>query len=53
MRTRFTEIFGVEHPGVQGGTIRVGRVEFVATVAETAVAGRPSDIVGADRAVRA
>ncbi len=32
-RTRFTEIFGVEHPIVQGGMQWVGRAELVAAVA--------------------
>ncbi|NKY85826.1 nitronate monooxygenase [Nocardia veterana] len=33
MRTRFTEMFGVEHPIVQGGMMHVGRAELVAAVA--------------------
>jgi NADH:quinone reductase (non-electrogenic) len=34
MRTRFTELFGVEHPVVQGGMQWVGRAPLVAAVAE-------------------
>ena len=33
LRTRFTELFGVEHPVVQGGMQWVGRAELVAAVA--------------------
>jgi len=33
LRTRFTEMFGVEHPIVQGGMMWVGRAELVAAVA--------------------
>jgi NAD(P)H-dependent flavin oxidoreductase YrpB (nitropropane dioxygenase family) len=33
MRTRFTEMFGVEHPVVQGGMQWVGRAPLVAAVA--------------------
>jgi NADH:quinone reductase (non-electrogenic) len=33
LRTRFTEMFGVEHPIVQGGMQWVGRAELVAAVA--------------------
>jgi nitronate monooxygenase len=33
LRTRFTELFGVEHPIVQGGMQWVGRAELVAAVA--------------------
>ena len=33
LRTRFTEMFGVEHPVVQGGMQWVGRAELVAAVA--------------------
>ncbi|GAA1851040.1 nitronate monooxygenase family protein [Pseudonocardia ailaonensis] len=33
MRTRFTELFGVEHPVVQGGMQWVGRAPLVAAVA--------------------
>lgn len=34
LRTRFTEVFGVEHPVVQGGMQWVGRAGLVAAVAE-------------------
>lgn len=34
LRTRFTEVFGVEHPVVQGGMQWVGRAELVAAVAQ-------------------
>ncbi|MFF0456204.1 NAD(P)H-dependent flavin oxidoreductase [Nocardia africana] len=33
LRTRFTEMFGIEHPIVQGGMMHVGRAELVAAVA--------------------
>ncbi len=33
MRTRFTELFGVEHPIVQGGMQFVGRAELVSATA--------------------
>lgn len=33
LRTRFTEMFGVEHPIAQGGMMWVGRAELVAAVA--------------------
>ena len=33
-QTRFTEIFGVEHPIVQGGMMWVGRAELAAAVSE-------------------
>jgi len=33
LKTRFTELFGVEHPVVQGGMQWVGRAELVAAVA--------------------
>jgi len=32
LRTRFTELFGIEHPIVQGGMMWVGRAELVAAV---------------------
>jgi nitronate monooxygenase len=32
MRTRITELFGIEHPIIQGGTHRVGYAEMVAAV---------------------
>jgi nitronate monooxygenase len=34
IRTRFTELFGVEHPIVQGGMMWVGRAELAAAVSE-------------------
>ncbi|MBS1895089.1 MAG: nitronate monooxygenase [Actinobacteria bacterium] len=37
--TRFTELFGVEHPIVQGGMQWVGRAELVAAVAESGCLG--------------
>lgn len=39
LRNRFTEIFGVEHPIVQGGMQWVGRAELVAAVAEAGALG--------------
>jgi nitronate monooxygenase len=39
LRTRFTEIFGVEHPIVQGGMQWVGRAELVAAVANAGALG--------------
>ncbi|PTR24053.1 2-nitropropane dioxygenase precursor [Rhodococcus sp. OK519] len=39
MRTRFTEMFGVRHPIVQGGMMWVGRAELVAAVAEAGALG--------------
>ena len=33
LKTRFTELVGVEHPVVQGGMQWVGRAELVAAVA--------------------
>ncbi|WP_172671017.1 nitronate monooxygenase family protein [Rhodococcus sp. RD6.2] len=39
MRTRFTEVFGVEHPIVQGGMMWVGRAELVAAVANSGALG--------------
>lgn len=39
MRTRFTEVFGVEHPIVQGGMMWVGRAELVAAVANAGALG--------------
>lgn len=39
MRTRFTEMFGVDHPIVQGGMMWVGRAELVAAVAESGALG--------------
>jgi NADH:quinone reductase (non-electrogenic) len=39
VRTRFTELFGVEHPIVQGGMQWVGRAELVAAVANAGALG--------------
>jgi len=39
LRTRFTELFEVEHPIVQGGMQWVGRAEFVAAVSNAGALG--------------
>ena len=39
MRTRFTDVFGVRHPIVQGGMQWVGRAELVAAVANAGALG--------------
>ena len=39
LKTRFTEMFGVEHPIVQGGMQWVGRAELVAAVATAGALG--------------
>src|SRR6188768_4283633 len=39
MKTRFTELVGVEHPIVQGGMQWVGRAELVAAVADAGALG--------------
>ncbi len=39
IRTRFTELFGVEHPIAQGGMQWVGRAELVAAVANAGALG--------------
>lgn len=39
LTTRFTEMFGVEHPIVQGGMMWVGRAELVAAVANSGALG--------------
>jgi NADH:quinone reductase (non-electrogenic) len=39
MKTRFTEMFGVDHPITQGGMQWVGRAELVAAVAEAGALG--------------
>lgn len=39
IRTRFTEMFGVEHPIVQGGMQWVGRAELTAAVANAGALG--------------
>ena len=39
MKTRFTELFGVKHPIVQGGMQWVGRAELVSAVANAGALG--------------
>src|SRR5207237_9562486 len=39
LKTRFTELFGVEHPITQGGMQWVGRAELVAAVANAGALG--------------
>ncbi|MCB1537099.1 MAG: nitronate monooxygenase, partial [Rhodoblastus sp.] len=39
LKTRFTEMFGVQHPIVQGGMQWVGRAELVAAVANAGALG--------------
>ncbi|HVU05804.1 MAG TPA: nitronate monooxygenase family protein [Polyangiaceae bacterium] len=39
LRTRFTEMFGVEHPIVQGGMQHVGKAELVSAVANAGALG--------------
>ena len=39
IRTRFTELFGIEHPVVQGGMQRVSKAELVAAVANAGALG--------------
>ncbi len=39
IRTRFTEMFGVDHPIVQGGMMWVGRAELVAATANSGALG--------------
>jgi nitronate monooxygenase len=39
MITRFTQLFGVRHPLMQGGMQRVGRAELVAAVANAGALG--------------
>ncbi|MFC9789737.1 NAD(P)H-dependent flavin oxidoreductase [Rhodococcus sp. NPDC127528] len=39
LRTRFTELFGIEHPIVQGGMQWVGRAELVAATANAGALG--------------
>ena len=58
LKTRFTEMFGVEHPIVQGGMQWVGRAELVAAVANAGAPrlhhrADPADARGADRGDRA
>jgi nitronate monooxygenase len=39
IKTRFTEMFGIEHPVVQGGMQNVGKAELVAAVANAGALG--------------
>jgi NADH:quinone reductase (non-electrogenic) len=39
LKTRFTEMFGIEHPIVQGGMQNVGKAELVAAVANAGALG--------------
>ncbi|MFB7718342.1 MULTISPECIES: NAD(P)H-dependent flavin oxidoreductase [unclassified Nocardia] len=39
IRTRFTEMFGIDHPIAQGGMMWVGRAELVAPVAQAGALG--------------
>lgn len=39
MKTRFTEMFGIEHPVIQGGMMHVGRAELVSAVANAGALG--------------
>lgn len=39
MKTRFTEMFGIEHPIIQGGMMHVGRAELVSAVANAGALG--------------
>jgi NAD(P)H-dependent flavin oxidoreductase YrpB (nitropropane dioxygenase family) len=39
LKTRFTKLFGVEHPIIQGGMQWVGRAEFVAAVSNAGALG--------------
>ena len=39
LETRFTRLFGITHPIVQGGMQRVGRAELVAAVANAGALG--------------
>lgn len=39
MKTRFTELFGVEHPIAQGGMMWVGKAELVSAVANSGALG--------------
>ncbi len=57
LTTKFTEIFGVEHPIAQGGMQWVGRAELVAAVANAGALGfltaltqpTPADLAKRDR----
>jgi len=44
IKTRFTELAGVEHPIVQGGMQLVGRAELVAAVANAGALGFITEI---------
>ena len=39
IRTRFTEMFGIDHPIVQGGMMWVGTADLVAPVAQAGALG--------------
>lgn len=39
LKTRFTELFGIEHPIVQGGMQWIGRADFVAAVSNAGALG--------------
>src|SRR5579871_1149276 len=39
LRTRFTELVGIEHPIVQGGMMWVGRAELASAVSEAGALG--------------
>ena len=61
LRTRFTEMFGIDHPIVQGGMMWVGRAELVAAVANAGALGfitaltqpTPADLVAEVERTRA
>ena len=46
MKTKITEMFGIEHPIIQGGMHYVGLAEMAAAVAET-VPGAAGAVAGA------
>jgi len=52
IRTRFTELFNVEHPIVQGGMQWVGRAELVAAVADAGALGFLAALTQPDPATR-
>ncbi len=60
LRTRFCEVFGVDHPIVQGGMQWVGRAELVSAVANAGALGfitaltqpSPEDLVAEIRRCR-
>jgi nitronate monooxygenase len=39
LKTRFTEMFGIEHPIIQGGMQWIGRADFVASVSNAGALG--------------